>query len=189
MQRITFRTPFYLHFQIGCLDAYALFLLFFPQTLTDVSPKSFMESFAGLKKNHWENTVMDFCCQDSYCWIEKRWSMPPHLVLWQRGLWHQGGQAGGQGVQLVAAGARFCQNHGKSVATGGGDSSGVAAWKKAANVQMTARSLPCMTFPGPLGSTFVPCSNVGFRLRVIAEGRLCNWGLLFWNFLEFIRSK
>ena len=58
MQRITFRTPFYLHFQIGCLDAYALFLLFFPQTLTDVSPKSFMESFAGLKKNHWENTVM-----------------------------------------------------------------------------------------------------------------------------------
>ena len=35
--------------------------------------------------------------------------------------------SGGQGVQLVAAGARFCQNHGKSVATGGGDSSGVAA--------------------------------------------------------------
>ena len=58
------------------------------------------------------------------------------------------GSGGAQGVQLVAA-PRFCQNHGKSVATGGGSSSGVAALKKAANVQMTARSVACMTFPGP----------------------------------------
>ena len=36
------------------------------------------------------------------------------------------GSGRGQGVQLVAA-PRFCQNHGKSVATGGGSSSGVAA--------------------------------------------------------------
>ena len=179
MQRITFRTPFYLHFQIGCLDAYALFLLFFPQTLTDVSPKSFMESFAGLKKNHWENTVMRANVglkKDGRC---------HHLWFCDR----EG--SGIRGTRSAACCSRgevlpkpreiSCHWRRRLKRCGGLKKGG----KRANDSSVSA----VHDVPGTPGKHLRALLQCGSRLRVIAEGRLCNWWLLSWNFLEFIRSK